>query len=88
MLCTDISASSIDARRHTLSCAGILQPYNKSHSTTGTSGGIGMEGEVVYIKVKGDKGTYPVQSQRTLFQRQVQYQSILFMADGRPAGRR
>ncbi len=40
----------------------------------------------VYIKVNGDNGTSPAQFQRNLFQRQQEYQSTLFMADGRPAG--
>ncbi len=46
-----------------------------------------MEGQLVHIKVNGDNDISPSQIQRNLFQRQEEYQSTLFMADGRPAGR-
>ncbi len=50
-------------------------------------GGITMEGKLVYIKGNGDNDTSPALIQRSLFQRQDERQSTLFMADGRPAGR-
>jgi hypothetical protein len=46
-----------------------------------------MEGKLVYIKRNGDNDIFAALIQRSLFQRQDESQSTLFMDDGRPAGR-